>query len=216
MPDTAQQVIEESQGLLNDLGGVFYTFDSLLPYLNKAYRELQDYYNLHGLKTTVDVSSPGITVPANAESLANPPADLLRPITLSERTPGSVEQFTEMDERNWEPDEVRTTHLRVWTWREETIYFRGATADRELRIRYVKSLSPLAGAGSFVAVANAKSVLAARTAALGARYIGENPTRADELDSETGRALDRLIVTAIRQSQGLPARRRRTRYRVPN
>jgi len=215
MPDTASQVIEESQGLLNDLPGTFYTFDSLLPYLNKAYRELQDYYNLHGLKTTVDVSAL-ILVPATADSLINPPADMLRPITLSERTPGSVEQFTEMDERSWEPEEVPTTHLRIWTWREETVFFRGATADRELRIRYVKSLSALSGAGSFIGIMNAKSALSARTAALGARYIGENPTRADELDSETGRALDRLIVTAIRQSQGLPTRRRRTRYRVPN
>jgi hypothetical protein len=215
MPDTAQQVITESQGLLNDLPGTFYTFDSLLPYLNKAYRELQDYYNLHGLKTTVEVSSL-IVVPANSEVLLNVPADLLRPITLSERTVGSIEQFTEMDERSWEPDEVPTTHLRIWTWREETVFFRGATEPRELRIRYVKSLSPLSGAGSFIGIMNSKSALAARTAALGARYIGENPTRADELDSETGRALDRLIVTAIRQSQGLPTRRRRTRYRVPN
>jgi len=215
MPDTAQQVIEESQGLLNDLPGTFYTFDSLLPYLNKAYRELQDYYNLHGLKTTVEVSSL-LLVPANAESLTNPPADMLRPITLSERTPGSTENFVEMDERNWEPDEKPTTHLRIWTWREETVFFLRATADRELRIRYVKSLAAIAGAGSFIGITNSKSALSARTAALGARYIGENPTRADELDSETGRALDRLIVTAIRQSQGLPTRRRRTRYRVPN
>jgi len=215
MPDTAQQVVEESQGLLNDLPGTFYTFDALLPYLNKAYRELQDYYNLHGLKTTVDVSAL-IIVPANTEVLLNVPADLLRPITLSERTVGSREQFVELDERSWEPDEVPTTHLRIWVWREETIFFRGATADRELRIRYVKSLSALNGAASIIGITNSKSALAARTAALGARYIGENPTRADELDSETGRALDRLIVTAIRQNQGLPTRRRRTRYRVPN
>jgi hypothetical protein len=215
MADTAQDVVNEAQGLLNDLGGVFYTFDSLLPYLNKAYRELQDYYNLHGLKTTVDVSVL-IAVPANTTQLTNPPADLLRPITLSERTPGTPEQFTEMDERSWEPDETPTNHLRIWVWREETIFFLGAQADRELRIRYVKSLSAFNGAGSLVGVANSKSVLAARTAALGARYIGENPTRADELDAETGQALDRLIVTAIRQGQGLPTRRRRTRYRVPN
>lgn len=215
MPDTASQVVVEAQGLLNDLSGTFYTFESLLPYLNKAYRELQDYYNLHGLKTTVDVSAL-VAVPASTTQLTTPPADLLRPITLSERTPSSSEQFLEMDERSWEPDEVPTTRLRIWTWREESIWFLGATADRELRIRYVKSLGELTGVGSFVGIVNSKSALAARTAALGARYIGENPTRAEELDTETGRALDRLIVTAIRQSQGLPARRRRTRYRVPN
>lgn len=215
MPDTAQQVVLEAQGLLNDAPGIFYTFDSLLPYLNKAYRELQDYYNLHGLKTTVDVSSV-LLVPAGTTDLLNPPADMLRPIELGERTPGTQDQFSDMDERSWEPDESNTNHLRIWTWREEVIHFVGATADREIRIRYVKSLADMTGAGSFVAIQNSKLVLAARTAALGARYIGENSTRADELDQETGRALDRLIVTAIRQNQGLPARRRRTRYRVPN
>ena len=215
MPDTAQDVMVESQGLLNDVAGIFYTLDSLLPYLNKAYRELQDYYNLHGLKTTVTVATL-TTVPADSLSLVNPPPDLLRPIALSERTPGTSEQFTDMDERSWEPDETPTNHLRVWTWREETIFFVGATADREIRIRYVKGLAPFSGTGSFVGITNAKLVLASRTAALAARYIGENPTRADELDTESVRALDRLIVTAIRQNQGLPARRRRTRYRVPN
>lgn len=215
MPDTAQDVMVEAQGLLNDAAGIFYSLDSLLPYLNRAYRELQDYYNLHGLKTTVTTATL-VTVPANALSLQNPPPDLLRPLHLAERTPGTSEQFTDMDERSWEPDETPTNHLRIWTWREETIFFVGATADREIRIRYVKGLSALSGPGSFVGITNSKLVLASRTASLGARYIGENPTRADELDSETGRALDRLIVTAIRQNQGLPARRRRTRYRVPN
>jgi len=215
MADTAQQVVEEAQALLNDIGAVFYSFDSLLPYLNKAYRELQDYYNLHGLKTTVDVSAL-ILVPAGAVALLAPPADLLRPIALWERTPGTPEQFTEMDERSWEPEETQTNHLRIWTWREEVVYFRGATSDREIRIRYVKSLGALTGVGSFIGITNSKSALACRTAALGARYIGENPTRAEELDSDTSMALDRLIVTAIRQNQGLPARRRRTRYRVPN
>jgi hypothetical protein len=215
MPDTAQQVVTEAQGLLNDAPGIFYTFDSLLPYLNKAYRELQDYYRLHGLKTTVDVAI--ITqVPAGDVFLANPPADMLRPISIGERTPGSSDQFSDMDERSWEPDESNTNHLRIWTWREETIFFVGASQDREIRIRYVKSLTDLTGAGSIIGITNSKLVLASRTASLGARYIGENSTRADELDLETGRALDRLIVTAIRQNQGLPARRRRTRYRVPN
>jgi hypothetical protein len=215
MPDTAQDVMVESQGLLNDAAGIFYTLDSLLPYLNKAYRELQDYYNLHGLKTTVTTASL-ITVPANTVQLTTIPVDMLRPLHLAERTPGTVEQFTDMDERSWEPDETQTNHLRVWTWREETIFFVGATADREIRIRFVKGLAAMSGPGSFVGITNAKLVLASRTAALAARYIGENPTRADELDTETMRALDRLIVTAIRQNQGLPARRRRTRYRVPN
>ena len=205
----------ESKALLNDLGGVFYTTESLLPYLNKAYRELQDYFNLHGLKTTVDVSALAI-LPAGTLLLTTPPADMLRPIEISERTPGTTDQFVELDERSWEPDMVQSTHLRFWVWREEVINFLGATADREVRIRYVKSLSALSGEGSFIGIINAMSVLAARTAALAARFIGENPTRADELDSDVGMALDRLIVTAIRQNQGMPTRRRRTRYRRPN
>jgi len=215
MPDTAGQVITESKALLNDLGGVFYTTEALLPYLNKAYRELQDYYNLHGLKTTVDVSAI-FPIPAGLLVMNVSPADMLRPIELAERSPGSSDQFVEMDERSWEPDTPQSTHLRFWIWREEVINFLGATADREVRIRYVKSLSPFVGESSNVGIINAKSVLAARTAALAARFIGENPTRADELDSDVGMALDRLIVTAIRQNQGLPTRRRRTRYRRPN
>jgi hypothetical protein len=215
MADTAAQVLTESKALLNDLGGVFYTSDSLLPYLNKAYRELQDYFNLHGLRTTVDVAGI-MVIPAGLIAITTPPADMLRPIELAERQPGSTDPFMDMDERSWEPDEKQTTHLRFWVWREEQIHFLGATTEREVRIRYVKSLAALSGEGSLIAILNSKSALAARTASLAARFMGENPTRADELDADVSMALDRLIVTAIRQNQGMPARRRRTRYRRPN
>ena len=215
MADTAGMVIAEAKSLLNDNDGIFFTTDKLLPYLNKAYRELQDYYNLHGLKTTVDVAGLA-TVPAGAVILAAPPADMLRPIFLSERAVGSTEQFIDMDERSWEPDQAPAPHLGVWVWREEVINFLGATTDRQIRVRYVKSLSPLTGEASFIGFTNAITTLAARTGALAARFLGENPTRADELDADTGIALDRLIVTAIRQNQGMPTRRQRTRYRVPN
>lgn len=215
MADTVAQVMTEAKALLNDINGVFYTNTALLPYLNKAYRELQNVMNLHGLKNTVDVSAT-LTVTAGSTTIAAPPADMLRPIELAERTPGSGDQFTPMDERSWEPEDEQSTSLGVWTWREETIYLLGATQDREVRIRYVKSLSVLSGDGSIIAITNALTVLAARTAALAARFIGENPSRADELDTETGFSLDTFIVTAVRQNQGMPTRRRRTRYRVPN
>lgn len=214
MPDTAAEVMNESRVLLNDTSALLYANDKLLPFLNKAYREVQSKLNLYGLQHLQEVASL-ITVATGSLTITSP-ADLVRPLHLAERRAGTTDLFADMDERSWEPELRPGQALRYWVWREEIIYLVGATEAREVRLRYLKSLSALTGDGSVIGLTDAKTVLAARTAALAARYLGENPTRAQVLDTDANDALDTHVTLNVRKNQNKPTRRRRTAYRVPN
>jgi hypothetical protein len=214
MADTVAVVLTEAKTLLNDTSGILYPNEKLLPFLNKAYREVQSKLNLYGLQYLEEVGSL-IPIPAGTVIVPSP-ADMVRPLQLAERTAGTTNQFTPMDLRSWEPDTRPGRDLRVWVWREETIYLIGATEDKEIRLRYLKTLSALSGDGSVIGISGAMTVLAARTAALASRFLGENPSRADMLDVDASDALDTIVTLNVRKNQDKPTRRQRTRYRVPN
>lgn len=211
MADLVSAVNTEARALLNDVSAGLYTDERLLTFINKAYREMQDNLNLNGLQHLDEIAAY-ITVLAGATTIGTPPADMIRPTEVAERPSGTADQFVALDNRTWLPDEPANQSLRYWVWREEAIELLAATSSRQVRVRYLKSLPALTGSASTILVTNAVSFLAARSAALAARYIGENETRANSLDSEAVYALGNLVRLNVRMNQGRPTRRRRTRY----
>lgn len=208
----ASEPIAEAQVLLNDPNGISYTTAKLLPLLNKAYRELQTKLQKAGQPTAKEVTDT-ITVLAGTTELIDGgqlPADLLYPINLYELINNN---WVKMDETSWEPMIEQTTRLNVWNWREDSIKLLGATVDVSLRIRYMKGLPSLAGPTSPILILNSTTFLAARTAAIAALVIGENPTRASALDTDASDAWDDLKMTQVKQRQSRPVRRRTNRYR---
>jgi hypothetical protein len=208
----AKECIDEAKALLNDPGGLLFATADLFPYLKKAYRELQSKMFANQIATVMEIATT-VVVSIGGKSPDSVPSDMLYPIFLEERLFGSSDLYTDMDERSWEPDEKQTDALRYWVWREETLQFIGATTKRELRVKYAKTLSALADENSSIPVGDSLSFLAARTAALGALYVGENPSRSRECQDEANVALADFIGTRVRRKQATPARHRRNRYR---
>jgi hypothetical protein len=208
MADTVAAVTTEVQALLNDTGAILYSAERILPFVNKAYRECQDALNLHGLSNLKEESA-AMTVLAGAIIVTSPPSDMLRPTEIAERTVGSTSPYTLMDERSWPPEEIQSERLNYWVWREEAIKFLGATTDRSIRIRYLKQLSALTGDSSILLITNSVTFLAARAAGLVARYVGENNSRADDLDQDAQDRLEALIRLNVRMNQATPTRRQR-------
>ncbi len=203
-------VIAESAALLNDPSQTLYTNTKILPFVKKAYQELENHCIANGIPVVNEVSAV-LDVAAAATTIATQPTDMVEPIWLGERPDGSSTgtTYTPMIERAWDPNEEQTDTLRYWVWREESIKLLGATAAREVLLRYHKNF----GAGSIttastIAVSNGKTFLAARSAALASVFLGENESRAAALQNDADVALETLIATSIRRSQNLPARRR--------
>lgn len=211
-------VIAEARVLLNDPTGAIYQDTPMLGVVKKVYRELQTRLRAYGISSTKEVSA---TVPVVAGTVAlseggGLPTDMIAPIWVGERPQGSAStvQFEEMDEGEFEPEQTLDTNLRFWEWREDEIKFLGASTNREVKIRYFKSLSPITTTASTIAIIDSESWMAQRAASVASLVLGSNPTRAASLQSDLTDIWDDFIAGAVRRKQAIPVRRRRTRYRV--
>jgi hypothetical protein len=209
--------LAEARGLLNDPTGAIYQDTPMITLGNKVYKELQTKLVAYGISTSREVSAV-IDVAAGTVRLgdgAGLPTDLIAPIWLWERPDNSTGKFVDMDETEWEPEETQGTELRYWSWREEEIKFLGATTPREVKIRYWKSLGSISATNSPIAILNSEQWLAQRLAAVASLTLGSNPTRAAALQADLTSIWDDFIAATLKRRQGIPVRRKRTRYRTP-
>lgn len=220
MPLLASDVLVTARAMLNDPTGAIYADTPMYALMNKAYKELQTKLNAHGISTAKEVGvvlaiTAGTTVLSDGALL---PTGLIYPITLEERAEGATDdQWYPMDETEWEPNIIRSTSLRFWTWRNDEINFPGAITNREVKMKYVKSLGDIVDQNSPITVINSETWMAQRLAALASLLLGSNPSRASALDNDLNRdggVWDDLKATFIKRKQAIPVRRRRTRYRV--
>lgn len=203
--------------LLNDPNGAIYPDTPMYPCMNKAYKELQTKLTRMGIPTTKEVDDL-ITVPAGTKELKDGfllPPNMVLPVWLGERAVGATADYVDMVERQWEPTQKQSTNLLYWTWREDEIKLIGATTDRDVMIRYKKSLGSIVDAESPILIINCEVWLAQRTAAIAAATIGSNPTRAKMLNDDLVTIWDDFCGTLVHKNQSHPVRRRRTRYRIP-
>lgn len=210
------EVTTETQALLNDASGKIWTQAILLPYQNKAYRELQqEIANVGG--SVVKEQTAALTIPLAAVKItfsSTPalPAALLYPIQLLEKMAGQPDaEYTPMEERPWVPFATQGTRLLYWTWIDDEIRFLGATVAVPIIIRYMQGFANLIDGTSAVGILDSVTFLAARSAALASMLGGSNPTRAQVLQQDADRALDVLLNKIIKNRQGMPIRRRKFR-----
>jgi len=199
----------EAASLLNDAPQTMYTNDILLPFIKKAWREIEAKFVELGIPPVEEISAP-ITVGVSAvESVVTLPADLLSPILLWERQVGETDaQWVEMEEKRDLPIMTPTSRLQYWEWREEAINVPACTQGNQVKIKYYRMLTALTGPSSSIGGVNgAISFLAARSAALAAQNIGENEGRAKQLDGDAGGQMEVLINTKILEMQNLSVRR---------
>lgn len=200
----ASLTIAEAQALLNDVAGSTYTTTKLMPFLKRAYEELETNLNLNEIPVTLEKSAP-IVVGIGVTSVPLP-ADMLLPVWMQERAAGES-TYIPMIPTLWEPDLLQDMTLKFWTWREEAIQLVGATSAREVQIIYLKKLAALVDGTSNIVVTNANNFLAAKTAEMAARYVKKDIRAADALRDEAGRALNILIKIAVKGNQLMPVRR---------
>lgn len=214
MPDLASDAITEATSVfLNDPNKSRFTDAIMLPYVKRAHRELQLRYHNNGISLLNEVSST-VTVGAGDLTLGvNQPSDMVEPRHLEERAAGET-TYVDMEQRPWEPDEEQTSHLRYWVWREELIQLVGATDARQVRVYYLKSLSAISATNSPLGILNGLGYIAARAAALAAKFNGQNSALGQVIDIEAGSFLSELIRRGTRTNQGYGARRHSFRRKL--
>ena len=206
--------LNEARILLNDVAAANFTDAVLLPFLRKAYRELQQNLVDNGISNNREQSAT-TTIPAGTTAWtfsSSPalPSTLLYPIQMKEKISGADDStLVDMIQENWVPDIAQTSKLVYWAWIDSQIRFVGATADVPVQLRYFESLGAITDATTNITILDSETFLASRTAALAAMYAGGNPTRATALQQDAITALDLLLGTAVKERQSMPVRRRR-------
>lgn len=202
----------EAAALLNDANQRMYSDVVLLPFVKKAWKEIENKFIELGVPTVVDWSA-AISVPASTtEANITLPSNLISPISLQERVVGQDDtQWVDMEEVGELPSRVRTSTITEWEWRGDTIKILGATQANEVRIRYERVLSSVAAVGDSLPVLGCQTFMSTRTAADAAERIGENSERAQKLKQEADGHLEVLVNTKVLELQNL--RNRRLPYR---
>ena len=206
-PVLASEVMIRSRAVLNDAVIDLYTDEVLLPYLKIANDDLSDELTDNGATVNKEVS---VDIPLSALSKTLPlPDDMIVPIELFEKGQSEDDsKYVFVRQRDFLPNEVPGSFLSYWTWREQNVNFIGATVPRHIRLRYYRLITSMSGANSAIEITHALNYLAYHTAALASEHIGQNRTKAIDLESQAIQKLGKLLKKEVKQNQARVFRRR--------
>lgn len=215
---SAGDIMDLSAAMLNDPDRFVYSYTAQRPYLQTAVMELQEYFEQNNISVT-DETSTVIAVDSGATEIGfedyspapNLPDDLVE-IRRLWYSPRDQDQWLPMTKREYLPHYLEGQEigpLTYYTWNQQKIQFLPANADNDIKLDYTRFIFPaIVDENTQLGLINGKTFLLYRTAALCARFIGENPTRADELDNFAVLGSDRASGIAVKGKQSIPVRRR--------
>ncbi len=153
----------------------------LLPFLNKGYRKVQRQLGARGAKSmtseialTLKAGDTGFFDTVSGAGSSPLPEDFLAPRTLKEKTLGSSDRYIPMhDPVDQIPDVPQQPTLQgIWSWREDAIYFIGATSDRSVLLRYFRAIAKLSSGSSIIAIRGGLDAVASAAAMYAAASRG--------------------------------------------
>lgn len=213
LTDQAPFTIEYLNGALENLQ------DRLRDY--EAMTLIRDNYIMSPIAPPVPLPNPEIQINVSfigffdgVTQHATPklPADLIVPITLSERETGSGNNFGEMYvPQGGLPSSWQTQYLGVWEWRGgqsgDAIWMVGATTSRDIRLRYQAVLAPIAPStqqnpwsDTQIAIQASVEALAHLVAYRYARARGAQAAAIMQADADG--AIHSILNRYVKQSQG--------------
>jgi hypothetical protein len=214
----AGEVMDRSAALMNDYARTDYTYTAQLPYLNMAIDELVESLEESNASPT-NQTSAAITVPAGSYKLTpvedpttpHYPYDLIEIQEIGERNAGSTDAFLPLARRDFVAAFPATSTLLFWCWEDQNIKFNpnGANTAREVQLKYVRqAIQQAQNEASLIGTIGSRSYLAYKTAALCSMFIGENESRAQVLEAQAEKAMERMLGIGNKGRQQIITRRR--------
>ena len=165
-------VLATARTFLNDDAATNWTDAALMPKLQQAHKELQ--IKLRRAAAPLMKNTYVETIIATNTGFATPPSDLVAPIQLWEKASGDpVNLYQLMTESDPLPNVIQGIILTWWAWIEEVVTFIGASANRQVKMLYWRSLPLPAQNTDLIGFLNGELYLAPRTAAIAAGSVGQ-------------------------------------------
>ena len=225
----AGQVMDRAANLLNDPNKTDYTYKVMLPYLNLAIEEYSDLLveSNHTFANITSSDWPAVPIivtagsntltppeyipPSGTPPYANYPLDLIEIQEIGERVSGDLGAFRRLPRREFGERYPPTNSLIYWIFERGFIRFNlnGANVDIEVEIKFMyQGVTYAADENTQINVIGARTYLAYQTAALCARFIGENETRAQILELKASESADRSLNISNKGRQEIMTRHR--------
>lgn len=216
-------IMNSAAALQNNVSKTIYPFSVQIPYLNMALKELQELFELNSVPVT-DKTSAEITIPASngiveigfAPDSPIPntpylPNDLVEPQVLWERE-FNVNPYVPMTKVGIFPQYlvgIEIQQFLFYIWENQKIQVLGCVQINQIKMEYTRFLfAEITAEDDEIDIINSESFLQYRTAGLLARFVGENPTRADSLDNDAALAIDRVLGVGAKGRQTIMTRHR--------
>lgn len=218
---TAGDVLDLVRSLMNDPNGVLWTSALLFPFLNSAYRGMQEALATTGisvLQNYAEIDLPlttahGATLAPNPPRIADDtdpslPADCVVPFTMEEMATGSSDVYVSMEKIVGPlPNFAPLQYLRIWKWEADQILLIGATQPITVKITYERALPALSQDSDPVLIPSSANGLAFAVAALAARSRGARDLAID-MEQAANNSREALVNRHVRAEQ-CKARRKR-------
>jgi hypothetical protein len=221
---TAADVMDKAASYQNDANKTKYTYAAQMPFLNTAIQELEKAYALENMPVT-DTMSTVLTIAAGVSVIGYAPvvpvggtvylpSNLVEPIRLWERVTG-VNPYTPMTKSGYLiPDTtgIERDAFGEYAWKSNQIQLMAASRINDIKIEYTRALfTKITASTDLIGLSTAQTFLEYRTAALAAKFLGEDEPRSIELNGYAGLALDQDLGIGAKGRQNIMVRRRRFR-----
>lgn len=215
---TSGEIMDLAAATYNDQLKAVVNYGVQLPYLNMAMAELQEIFEQNGVPVTTATSAiilfpAGLTEVKFSNTSPRLPPDLVEIIQAWER-PTGIDPFIPMFRMNILPHYLEgqtVSNFIWWQFNEQIFKVMESNQSNDVKLDYVKSLFyPITSdnGADEISVINSKMFLVYRTGALLAQFIGENKTRADELNLQANQSIERSLGISTKARQGMVTRRR--------
>lgn len=155
----AQTAGNETSGngyVQKSIQGDTYPDNVLYPFLNMAYRKVQRRLNMM-VSPTVSIQTTLSSVPANTLVISDTttpqlPVNFVAPEKVWERQTGVDTYYREMIPVNQLSERIAGTYNGEYNWREDALYFIGASVITDIRMRFLSAVTTLTTGTSVIAI----------------------------------------------------------------
>jgi hypothetical protein len=210
----AIDIFDGVRSLLNDQEINVYNNDIIMPYYKIATEKLLQETEDSNLPITNATSAPYLITPAMIDIGGDTgpalPNDLIEVINCWELSQNNSNNYHMMRRVRFLPKTTTLTpFLEVYAWQNQQIKFLGAKGVVQVKLDYLASnLGTIVDENTIVKITGAVNFLKFSTAALCARFIGEEESRYESLMALSQDALDTMMSIKIKSAQGMNTRRR--------
>lgn len=215
MSEKIGAIYDGIRALLNDQQNSLFNNSTLAEYFTLAMTTLRMKCEENQIPFCLFTTDTPFLITTGMKDIGGPtgpalPGNLVEVLECWETTANTNNDYMQMRHMRFLPkNQVLTSYLEVWSWQNQYIHFLGANNNIQVKLDYLAdNFADSTDANQVVRITNSINFLKFYTAALVARFVGENESRTEALANLAQDSIDTMINIKIMSQQNMTTRRR--------